>query len=67
MGGRENMTNGQYAERGATIVWDYAGVCNPDEFNLADLLTDVGHFADREGFNYRAVLRRAMRNWTTER
>jgi hypothetical protein len=48
-------------------ICDYSGACNPDDFNVADLITDLGHFCDRENHNFRAVLRRALRNWEAER
>ena len=64
---RELMTNGEYAERAAITVCDYSGACNPDDHNIADLIADLGHFSDREGHNFRAVLRRAIRHWETER
>ena len=65
--GRESMTNGEYAERGALALCDYSGACNPDEFNIADLMTDIAHFSDREGHNFLAIVRRAIRNWEAER
>ncbi len=61
------MTNGEYAGRGAIAVCDYSGVCNADEFNIADLVTDLGHFCDHEGHNLRAILRRAITNWEAQR
>jgi hypothetical protein len=64
---RESLTNGEYAERGDNTVCDYSGVCNPDDFNIADLITDICHFCDREGHNIRAIIRRAIGNWEGER
>ncbi len=64
--GRETMSIGEYVERGAIAVCDYSSLCNPDEFGVADLLTDLGHLCDREGHNFRVILRRAVRNWEAE-
>ncbi len=64
---RELMTNGDYAERGSITLCDYSGVTNPDERNIADLIADLGHFSDREDHNSRAIIRRALRHWETER
>ena len=61
------MTNGEYAERGALAVCDYAGVCNPDDRDIANLIADIGRFSDREGHNFRAIVRRAIRNGREER
>lgn len=39
----------------------------PDrETNLADLITDLGHWARAHGIDYAAVLRRAVANWHSE-
>ena len=65
--GRESLTNGEHAERGANTVCDYSGACNPEDFDIADLINDIGHFCDREGHNFRAIIRRAIRNWHAER
>lgn len=45
----------------------YSGVCNRDDHNIANLITDLTHFCDREGHNFRGIIRRAMRNWEAER
>jgi hypothetical protein len=65
--GRESLTNGQIAERAATMICEYTGVANPDDYNIADLITDIGHICDRDGYNFRAVVRRAVRHWEAER
>lgn len=36
------------------------------ETNLADLITDLGHHANEQGIDFRAVLRRAVANWYSE-
>jgi len=64
---RESLTNGEHAKRGALAVCDYASACNPDDHNIADLITDIAHFSDREGRNVLAIIRRAIRNWEAER
>lgn len=64
---RESMTNAGFAERGAITLCDYSGACNPDDGNMAELIADLGHFADREGHNLRGVIRRAIRHWEAER
>lgn len=61
------MTNGEYAEHGAITICDYSGVCNPDDFNIADPITELGHFCDLEGHNFWAIIRRAIRNRGAER
>jgi hypothetical protein len=38
----KRVTNGEYAERGAITICDYSAVCNPDDFNIADLITGFG-------------------------
>ncbi len=41
--------------------------CEDDrETNLADLVTDLGHWATAHGIDYAAVLRRAIANWHSE-
>jgi len=44
-----------------------SGACNGDDHDIADLVTDIGHFCDREGHNLRAIVRRAIRNGREER
>jgi hypothetical protein len=65
--GRESLTNGQIAERAAEGICQYTGLANPEDYNIADLITDIGLFCDREGHSFRAVLRRAVRHWEGER
>lgn len=36
------------------------------ETNLADLITDLGHYASEQGIDFRAVVRRAVANWHNE-
>jgi hypothetical protein len=49
------------------VTPEYSGACNPDDQNIADLIADLVYFCGREGHNFRAVLRRAIRNWQAER
>ena len=66
-GGGNSLTNGEIAERAAALVCEYAAVCNPDDYNLTDLITDVGHLCDREGHDFRSILRNAINHWEAER
>ena len=63
----DGCSNQKVAERAASAVCEYTGICNPDEFNVADMITDVGHFCDREGHDFRALLRLAVVHWEEER
>jgi hypothetical protein len=33
---------------------------------MADLITDLGHLAADEGYDFRAIATRALRNWASE-
>lgn len=64
---RNSTSNGEMAERVSNAVCEYTGICNPDEFNIADVIADIGHLCDREGHDFRAVLRAATTHWEAER
>jgi hypothetical protein len=64
---RNQTSNGEIAERAASAVCEYTGISNPDEFNISDVITDIGHFCDREGHDFRVVLRTAVAHWEAER
>lgn len=51
-----------------TLFADFARQsCEDDRAtNLADLITDLGHWATAHGIDYVAVLRRAFANWYSE-
>jgi len=66
-GGRSPFTNGQIAERAAVAICDYTGVCNPQDHDIADLIADFGHFCDREGHDFRSLVRSAINHWEAER
>jgi hypothetical protein len=38
-----------------------------DEHAIADLICDLGHFADDRGFDFINEVRRGIRNWFAER
>ena len=65
--GRKSLANGEIAERAASAVCTYAGVCNPEDYNISDLIADLGHASDREGHDFRELLRVAITHWEAER
>lgn len=50
------------------LVADFARLSDETdrETNLADLITDLGHWAHANGIDYAAVLQRAFANWHSE-
>ncbi len=65
--GTKSLANGEIAERAASAICAYAGVCNPEDYDVSDLVADIAHFCDREGHDFLEVLRVAMTHWEAER
>lgn len=55
------------AERAGEALAEHSGVTNPDDHNVSGLITDLGHFCDREGCDFRALVQAALRQWEEER
>ncbi len=59
--------NGKRAERAAKALRAYRGQSKPDESDLSDLLCDLMHLCDREGYVFPRELDRGRSNYIEER
>ena len=64
-------TNGQRAidaEEAVQVACRARGETGtPDEDSVRDLLADLGHLCDREGFDFAGLIETAKRDWRAER
>lgn len=67
IGQRVHLHMGEVAGHAARALCDYCGLTNPEDYNIACLITDLGHFCDREGLDFRRLVRRAREQWEKER
>ena len=66
------MTNGRRAQNAEEAVLTAClarGEADntPGEDSVRDLLADLGHLCDREGWDFRALVRTALKDWRAER
>lgn len=67
-------TNGQRAQWGENTLRHYflnelhgRPTDELEDYNFSDLISDLGHFADKGGRDFKAIIGSALRRWEEER
>ena len=68
-GGRTNKERANDAEESVTAYAATPGGCIilPDADTVRDMISDLGHWCDREGLDFTAAVIAALRNWRADR